>query len=395
MTSAPSLTRRTLITSGAAATAATSLLTGSPATAAQRSRPTRGSGARHADNKRLLAAFLTEMAAGDARAVLARYCHPDCRFEIFHPFNTIDGLDAAAEKFWLPLRAAFPDYEQRIAFVVGGEYEGRAMASTWGHLMGTFDAPWLGIPPTRGLAFLSFGCNVIVRDGKISKAYILLDIVDLMRQAGFYPFRPMPGTGEAWAFPPCDTGATATAHDPVRGAETLRIVREMQVGLPNQAQIASTTAQPAPHSPRWHENMNWYGPAGIGSMRGLRGFRNFHGALFLQAFPDRTGWQRDPNGPQDAPGHYIRLGDGLYAVTGGYPSLNATHTGAEWLGLPPSGRRIELRVADWYRLDAQGKIVDNWVMMDIPHIVSQMGMDLFHDLEYRVDPSKYRTRVAS
>jgi predicted ester cyclase len=394
MTSAPPLTRRSVIASGAAATGAASLLTGGPLAAAQRSRPTRTAASRHAENKRLLAAFLTEMASGDARAVLGRYCHPDCRFEIFHPFNTIDGLDAAAEKFWLPLRAAFPDYEQRIAFLVGGEYEGRAMASSWGHAMGTFDAPWLGIPPTRGLAFLSFGCNVIVRDGKISKAYILLDIVDLMRQAGFYPFRPMPGTGEAWPFPPCDTGATAFGHDPVRGAETLRIVREMQVGLPNQAQIKSTNAQPAPHSPHWHENMNWYGPAGIGSMRGLRGFRNFHGALFLQAFPDRTGWQRDPNGPQDAPGHYIRLGDGRYAVTSGYPSLNATHTGAEWLGLPPSGRRIEMRVADWYRLDAENKIVDNWVMMDIPHIVSQMGMDLFHDLEFRVDPSKYRTRLA-
>jgi hypothetical protein len=53
-----------------------------------------------------------------------------------------------------------------------------------------------------------------------------------------------------------------------------------------------------------------------------------------------------------------------------------------------------MRVADWYRLDAENKIVDNWVMMDIPHIVSQMGMDLFHDLEFRVDPSKYRTRLA-
>ena len=347
----------------------------------------------HAQNKKLVAQFLTRMAAGDARKVLAEFCHSDCRFEIFHPFNTLDGLDAAAEKFWLPLRAAFPNYEQRIGLIVGGEYEGRAMVSTWGQAMGTFDAPWVGIPPTHGLAFLCFGFNAIIRDGKIAKAYVLLDIVDVMRQAGYYPFRPMPGTSEVWPFPPTDTGVTFNGHDPVRGAETLRIVREMQVNLPKTHEIKATSGPPSRHSPHWHENMNWYGPAGIGSMRGLRGFRDFHGALFLQAFPDRTGWQRDPNGPQDAPGHYIRLGDGLYAVTGGYPSLNGTHTGPEWLGLPPTGRRIELRVADWYRLDENGKIYDNWVMMDIPHIVKQMGMDLFHDLEYRVDPSKLRTRL--
>ena len=390
MTKAPSVSRRALIARASAAAATVPLLLGD---AAAPSPGRRGKSTVHAENKRLIAAFLTEMAAGDARAVLARYCHADCQFEVFHPFNTLKGLDEAAEKFWLPLRSAFPDYEQRIAMVLGGEYEGRSMASSWGHVMGTFDAPLVGIPATRGLAFLSFGFNAIVRDGKIAKAYVLLDLVDLMRQAGFYPFRPMPGTSEAWPFPPCDSGATANGHDRVQGAETLRIVREMQGGLPKKNEIRATAGQPSAHSPHWHANMNWYGPAGIGSMRGLRGFRDFHGALFLQAFPDRTGWRREAGGAENAPGHYIRLGDGRFAVTSGWPSLNGTHTGAEWLGLPPTGRRIELRVADWYRLDCDDKIYDNWVMMDIPHIVHQMGMDLFHDLQFRVDPSKTRTRI--
>ena len=384
------VSRRSLIAqAGAAAATAPLLLNNAPAAASGR----KANVSVHGQNKQLIASFLTEMAAGDAHAVLARFCHPDCQFEVFHPFNTLKTLDAAANDFWIPLRRAFPDYEQRIAMVIGGEYEGRAMASSWGHVMGTFDTPFLGIPATRGLAFLSFGFNAIVRDGKIAKAYVLLDLVDLMRQAGFYPFRDMPGTSEAWPFPPCDSGATALGHSAVQGAETLRIVREMQGGLPKKDEIRATAGQPSAHSPHWHANMNWYGPAGIGSMRGLRGFRDFHGALFLQAFPDRTGWRREEGGLENAPGHYIRLGDGLFAVTSGWPSLNGTHTGPEWLGLPPTGRRIEMRVADWYRLDRDGKIYDNWVMMDIPHIVSQMGMDLFHDLQFRVDPSKTRLRI--
>ena len=344
----------------------------------------------HAHNKRLLADFLAGMGSGDIRGGLDRHCHADCRFEIFHPFNTIDGLDAAAEKFFGPLRVSFPNLEYRQAFYLGGDYEGREMVSTWGHVHGTFDAPWLGIPATNGLAFLNFGLNAIVRDGKMSKVYILLDIVDVMRQAGHYPFRDSPGTMERWPFPPADTGATALSHDPKLGAESLRIIREMQMGLLKPDEIKANVSR---HSPHWHEHMNWYGPAGIGSMRGRRSYGNFHGSLFLQAFPDRGGFPREEGGPQDAPGHYIRLGDGRYAVTAGYPSLRGTHTGPEWLGLPPTGRKIELRVADWYRLDNDGKIYDNWVMMDIPHIVHQMGMDLFHDLEHFVDRAKPRKRL--
>jgi len=384
------ITRRQLTTVGAAGAAALVATASMPATAQSGRRATPLSG--HAANKKLAWDFLTGMAAGNERATLDRYCHADCRFQIFHPFNTIDGLDAVATQFFATLRTSFPNYEQRIAYVIGGEYEGRQMVSTWGHLQGTFDAPWLGIPATNGLVFLRFGFNAIVRDGKIAKAYILLDIVDLMLQAGWYPFRQMPGSPAQWPFPPADTGATALGHDPVRGAESLRIIREMQTGLLKPDEIKRLAGKYGRHSPHWHENMNWYGPAGIGSMRGLRSYRNFHGALFLQAFPDRGGWPRVAGGPEDAPGHYIRLGDGRFAVTGGYPSLRGTHTGPEWLGLPPTGKALTMRVADWYRLDNEDKIYDNWVMIDIPHIVLQMGLDIFNDLQYLVDRAKPRHR---
>ncbi len=345
----------------------------------------------HARNKRLLAEFLADIAvATDPRTALARHCDPACVWEIFHPFNTCLGNAAAAEVFWQPLRAAFPDYEQRVACLLGGVYEGREQVSSLGHMIGTFDASWLGIPPTRGLVFLRFGINAVVRDGRIVKAYVLLDIVDVMRQAGVYPFRRMPGSPEAWPFPPLDTGATALERAGEAGARTMDIVREMQLGLPRPSEIATLSTAPSRHSHRWHPNMNWYGPAGIGSMRGQRGFRDFHGSLFLQAFPDRSGVPRAPGGAEDAPGHYVQLGDGHYAVTGGWPSLIATHLGPEWLGLPPTGRRVEMRVADWYRVDDAGLIIDNWVMMDIPHIVDQMGLDLFHDLRFIADPARER-----
>ena len=344
----------------------------------------------HARNKLLVTEFLNAMASSDRTAALRQYCHADCRFEVFHPFNTLVGIEAADAAFWKPLKASFPNHEHRVAFTIANEYEGRDIVSTWGHVMGTFDEPWVGIPPTGGLTFLRFGFAAIIREGKVAKAYVLLDILDVMRQAGFYPLREMPGSAEAWPFPPQDTGATALSHDQARGEKTLRIVREMQAGLPKPDEIKQLAVRGGHHSPHWHENMNWYGPAGIGSGRGLRGFRDVHGSLFLQAFPDRGGWPRVPGGPQDAPGHYMRLGDGRYACTGGWPSLHGTHLGGEWLGLPPTGRKVEMRVADWYRLDDDDKIIDNWVMMDVPHILNQMGLDLFHDLKFRADRSLLR-----
>ena len=352
----------------------------------------------HAANKRRTIDFLNAMAAAPEAgiaAVLGAYCHTDCRWEVFHPFNSLADNAAADRGFWRTVKHAFPDYEARMAFAIGGEYEGREQVSCWGHLMGTFDRPWLGIPPTFGLAVLRFGFNAVMRDGRFSKIYILLDIVDVMRQAGFYPFRPMPGSAEQWAFPPCDTGASAQHCDPVRGARSLEIVREMQLGLPKPEEIGKLATAPSKHSHHWHPQMNWYGPAGIGSMRGERGFRDYHGALFLQAFPDRSGIVRDHDGPEDGPGHYSRIGDGHYVVTGGWPSIYATHLGSEWLGLPPTGRRVEMRVADWYRLDADDRIVDNWVMIDIPHMVHQMGLDIFHDLGFRVERGVARWPMAA
>ena len=49
-----------------------------------------------------------------------------------------------------------------------------------------------------------------------------------------------------------------------------------------------------------------------------------------------------------------------------------------------------MRVADWYRLDRADKIIDNWVMIDVPHILAQMGLDILDDLRFFAAPSLSR-----
>lgn len=342
----------------------------------------------HAADKQLVAAFLHEIAAAEVsgvEAVLRRFAHADAVWRIFHPFGELAGVEAVADRFWRPLKESFPDHEQRIGLAIGGVYEGRACVSTLGDLQGNFVRPWLGIPPTHGLVLQRFGFCATVREGRIASAYVLLDILDVMLQAGCYPLRRMPGSAVQWPLPPAGSGAATGTHDGPGGDDTLRIVHEMQSGLARGDELKDLAKLRNRHSPHWHRDMNWYGPAGIGSSRGQRGFLDFHGALFIQAFPDRSGIARAPDGDEARPGGYMSVGDGRFAVTTGWPLMRGTHTGGQWLGVPPTGREVTMRVADWYRADADGKLIDNWVMIDLLHVLDQFGLDVLDDLRFFAD----------
>ena len=58
------------------------------------------------------------------------------------------------------------------------------------------------------------------------------------------------------------------------------------------------------------------------------------------------------------------------------PVVGATHTGNGFLGMSPTGKEIHMRVMDFYRCNDE-TIVENWVPMDVPHILLQMGVDIF------------------
>ena len=337
-------------------------------------------------HKRLLADLIADVATcapEDLVRVLLAGSHEDAVWEVFHPFNTLYGVLEAVEAFWGPLKRSFPDFEVRQHFSIAGEFGGGEWVSTLGHVMGSFEVPWIGIPATHQVCYLRLGINALVKDGRIARAHVYLDVIDVMRQAGCYPFREMPGSPEQWPAPPASSGADVFGYDPELGARTLTTTREMQASLPPPAKDLAEHRAQIRHSPHWHPNMNWYGPAGIGSCRGMRQFRQYHVRLFLQAFPDRTGGSTP--WPASTPGHYVQAGDGHFSVTGGWPSLRGTHSGGGWLGLAPTGRTVDMRVADWYRTDRHHLLVDNWVMIDIPHVLLQLGQDVLDDMRYLVD----------
>lgn len=301
--------------------------------------------------------------------------HVDANVNVTHPINELSGLEAVGEQVWRPLRHALPDVERRDDFVAGGRYEDRDWVSCFGNYVGTFDNDFLGIPPTRGVVNLRYGEAHALQDEKITTSYVFIDFLDLMRQVGYWPIAPSLGREMRWLPPMTHDGVILTPQDEARSKRTIDTILKMHDALdrysgPLPTREALDEMQMVKH---WHRNFMWYGPAGIGTLRGLRGFEDYDQISFLIAFPDR--------GSNDI-GHFIRIGDGYYAVTGGWGYLQGTHTGSNWLGMPATGKLITMRVMDFYRCDDE-TIVENWVPMDIPHILLQMGIDVFGRMKHQ------------
>lgn len=302
--------------------------------------------------------------------------HADACVSVSHPVNELHGIDSVESMLWTPLRHALPDAERRNAIVAGGRYRDADWIGCWGHYIGTFENDWFGIPATRGAVAVRYAEGHYLRDGRIVQSYVFLDLLDLMQQAGYSPLAPSLGSTVPWLPPLTHDGVILTPQENARSQRTIERVLAMHAALghyngqPPSREVLDLMQMRA----HWHPHFMWYGPAGIGTTRGLRGFEDYHQIPFLIAFPDRRG---DPD-----IGHFIRIGDGDYAVTGGWGYLQATHTGGDFLGMPPTGRRIRMRVMDFYRCD-ETTLCENWIPMDIPHILLQMGVDIFGRMRHQ------------
>lgn len=294
--------------------------------------------------------------------------HPDAHWRGSHPLNEMDGVVAIEETVWQPLLQAFPDLERRDSIIIGGSYQNRDYVAMVGHYAGTFARSWLDIPATGGLIYLRYGEVHRVRENKIIESTVLLDVLDVLRQAGIRPLPPSPGSEEMWPGPISSDGCLLVETGEEESAASLKLCLAMQKTLDNTI-VERDELLNMVQKEYWHPQMMWYGPCGIGTGRGLPGFVDFHQRPFRIAFPKRY----------YAGKHYLEIGDGKYAVTGGWPSVVTTHAGDGWLGLPATGRKINMRVMDFYLCD-EGLVRENWVPIDIIDILLQMGVDIMEQV---------------
>ena len=109
------------------------------------------------------------------------------------------------------------------------------------------------------------------------------------------------------------------------------------------------------------DNFRWMGNCGCGTKNGLEEFQNNWQKPFQEAFSEKVCIDE------------ARLFMGEWAAAFG--RQEAIHSG-EFMGIAPTGKKVEIRYMDFWKV-SEGKIENNWVMVDFPYVMSQLGIDIF------------------
>jgi len=299
-----------------------------------------------------------------AARVLAGCTTPGYIWRGYHPFGELTGPKTVAETFWAPLKTALTGLQRREDIFLAGTNEIDDHASTWvvsmGHLMGLFDAPWLGIRPTRKIAMLRYCEFNRIADGRIAETAMYFDIPNLMVQAGQNPFPPQTGAELVQPGPMTQDGLLTTAQPPEEGETTLALINAMIADL---GQWDSGLGLSEELARSWHDDMVWWGPTGIGATYTIDRYAQQHSGVFRSAFTDRSKTT-----------HLCRLAEGHYGGFFGWANFTARPTGG-FMGMPATGAPGEFRVIDIYRRDGD-KLAENWVFVDLLHFWKTQGVDI-------------------
>lgn len=150
------------------------------------------------------------------------------------------------------------------------------------------------------------------------------------------------------------------SHDPEEGKATLDLIERMIHRLIDSG--VKTTVEDLKLD--WHEDILWWGPAGIGASYTYQGYLKGH----TSPFEDDLEFVRHN-------GHIVRLGEGNYGGFFGYPSMTMWATGG-YMGLTSASDTLaDMRIVDLYRRSGD-KLAENWIFIDHLWFLKQLGVDL-------------------
>lgn len=294
----------------------------------------------------------------------------DAKIHMAHPMGDLQGPTALYQQCYAPLFEAMPDLERRDFIVIGGNSDqGSQWVGCAGNYVGTFVRPWLNIPPTGQFTHMRFHEFYRFEQNKVVEMQAIWDIPEVMLQANAWPMAPSLGWEGCVPSPASQDGLVLEPYNSEKSNRSSQHVIAM---------LEHLIRHPAQGGPEvmelerfWHPRMNWYGPSGIGTARGVAGFRNWHQIPFLKAMPDRGQYE-------DQITHHF-FADGDYVAVTGWPNMSQTVSADGWLGIAPAGKRVTLCSLDFWRLE-KGLIRENWVLIDLLDLYRQLGVDVFKRL---------------
>lgn len=299
------------------------------------------------------------------------------------PIDDLEGTTAFLTGFWQPLLQALPDLTRQTHIFCAGQssgrvdgdisLDGRMWVSGTGYFNGTFVNDYLSIPATGRAVSIRWGEFCRVEQGQIVEVFFLLDLVDLMQQAGYGVLPPSRGKDGVY---PAPAGNDGLLHNPQNHQTTTysldHIRRFIFDGLNafDQADLKSMGM-----ADYFHPQVKWYGPGGIGACLSFKEFEDFHQKPWLIAYPDRQVQDLD-----------ALIAEGHYTGAPGWAGVLATHTGP-YLACPATGNTIKFNGLDWWK--RQGEVyIENWVFVDMIHLFQQFGVDLFERLTQQIAERK-------
>ncbi|MCX7056532.1 MAG: nuclear transport factor 2 family protein [Proteobacteria bacterium] len=320
------------------------------------------------EQKALILDYFADMEAAtvdSVESVLRKYTSDDYQFFGVHPFNEIHGAAEVAAAVWAPLYRAWTPIQRRQDVFMAGtcEVSGDQWVMSMGHFLGLLDGDWLGIRASRKMTMLRFAEFNSVREGKIVKTGFFCDLIGVMHQMGINPLPPQTGASIVYPGPRTHDGLLMSRQPAAEGVKTLSVLSRMINDLNELNRTGNDRCPPEVLARSWHDDMIWYGPAGIGASYTIERYQQQHQYPFREGLRDKV-----------FHGHVCRFAEGNYACFFGWPNLSNTPTGG-FLGLPGGSIRADMRVVDVYRRHGD-KLAENWVLMDIPYWLRQQGLDV-------------------
>ena len=323
--------------------------------------------------KLLVRAYQSELASatpGTVADVLARYTARDWHWRGMHPFNEQIGAQAVAATFWSPFLTAMTRVQRRPDIFMAGLNEIDGFEGRWvvemGHLMALFDKPYLGIQPTGKIIMLRFAEFNRVEGGHIVETAMFVDLLHLMTQAGQFPLPPQTGAHLIQPGPRTHDGLMYDAQDPAAGQRSLAAINAL-LGNPRSKDLGITEGERLQRV--WHDDMIWWGPAGIGASYTIPRYLKQHSEPFSDGL--HTGYKFN--------GHLCRVAEGSFGGFFGWANLTVFNSGG-YLGMTKGPGPSEMRVVDLYRVH-DGKLAENWIFIDILHYLAVQGLDVLGRME--------------
>lgn len=230
--------------------------------------------------------------------------------------------------------------------------DGNASSMTYG--LGVWKGHLGPLPPTHKKTRVRIMDAYNVVNKKITHNWMMMDLLDLMRQSGVHPL-PVSPLPQGRDYPPrAMEGIPAPISSYVDDAETEASIHVVR------AQLAAEWAGDSEDMAHWTEDMVWYGPVPFGMAQGKAEYKAFFLQLLHDAFADRE----------------VSLDmmtcEGKFCAAHG--TFSGVHVGT-WLGHEATQQRLQLNFGMHWHVEGK-HILESWAIFDLPRMFLQLGVDL-------------------